>query len=94
MKLLATLAITFAGVFGFLYIFQVNALTAQAYHIGGYETEKQQLSDHAKSLEANAIRILAMKNLEDLAFTMNFEKAYDISYVKIAEPAVAATSIR
>ncbi|MBI2123967.1 MAG: hypothetical protein HYU04_01885 [Candidatus Wildermuthbacteria bacterium] len=94
MKLLSTLAITFAGVLGFLYIFQVNALTAQAYHIGGYETEKQQLSNHAKALETEAVRILAMKNLEDLALTMNFEKAYDISYINIAEPAVATTSIR
>ena len=94
MKLIAILATAFAGVFGFLYILQVNALTAQAYHIGNYEKEKQQLSDHAKVLEANAIRILAMKNLEDLATVMNFERAHDISYLKITEPAVAATSTR
>ena len=94
MKLIATLATALAGVFGFLYILQVNALTSQAYHIGEYEATKQQLLDHAKVLEANAIRILAMKNLEYLASFMNFEKAHDISYLKITEPAVAATLTR
>jgi hypothetical protein len=94
MKLTAILATALAGVFGFLYVLQVNALTAQAYHIGEYETTKQQLSDHAKILEASAIRTLAMKNFEDLAAVMNFEKAHDISYLKIAEPAVATTSVR
>ena len=94
MKLIVTVTTALAGVFGFLYILQVNTLTAQAYHIGEYEREKQQLADHAKTLEASAIRILAMKNLEDLASLMNFEKAYDISYVKMTEPAGAATSTR
>ncbi|MDO8474473.1 MAG: hypothetical protein Q7S62_02955 [bacterium] len=94
MKLLATLTLACAGVFGFLYILQVNALTAQAYHMGEYETEKQQLSDRNKTLESSAIRILSMKNFEDLATLMNFEKAYDISYIKITEPAVAATNTR
>ena len=91
MKLIVTLSIACAGVFGFLYILQVNALTSQAYHIGEYEATRQQLSSNAKMLEANALRILALKNLEDLAAVMNFEKAHDISYVKIMEPAVAAT---
>lgn len=94
MKLIATLTTACAGVFGFLYILQVNALTAQAYYMGEYETEKQQLSDYNKILESSAIRILSMKNLEDLATLMNFEKARDISYVKIAEPAVATTNTR
>lgn len=94
MKLVATLCITFAGVFGFLYILQVNALTAEAYHMGEYETAKQQISDHAKVLEENAVRILAMKNLEDLAASMNFEKARNISYIKMAEPAVASSSAK
>lgn len=94
MKLIATLCITFAGVFGFLYVLQVNSLTAQAYHMGEYEVAKQQLADHTKILEANAIRILAMKNMEGLAASMNFEKAHEISYIKIAEPAVASSSTR
>ena len=94
MKLLATLVTAFAGVFGFLYILQVNALTAQAYHMGEYEVQKQELSASAKTLEASAIRILAAKNFEDLAAAMNFEKAHNISYVKILEPAVAATITR
>lgn len=94
MKLIAILATTFAGVFGFLYILQVNALTAQAYHMEKYETEKQQLLYNTKILEANAIRILSMRNLEDLAIVMKFEKAHDISYLKITEPAVASTSTR
>ena len=94
MKITAILVTTLAGVLGFLYILQVNALTAQAYHIGEYEAEKQQLADNGNVLQAEAVRILAMKNLEDLAAVMNFEKAYDISYVKITEPAVAATLAR
>lgn len=94
MKLIAILATAFAGVFAFLYVLQVNALTAQAYHIGEYETEKQQLADNGNVLQAEAVRILAMKNLQDLATIMNFEKAHDISYVKITEPAVAATLAR
>jgi hypothetical protein len=89
MKLIATLLTAFAGVFGFLYILQVNALTALAYHMGEYEAVKNQLSDHNKILETSAVRILAMNNLEDLASKMNFEKAHEISYLKIAEPAVA-----
>lgn len=94
MKLIATLCISCAGVFGFLYVLQVNALTSQAYYMGEYENAKQQLGDHNKVLEASAIRILSMKNLEDLATSMNFEKAHDISYVKMAEPAVASSSAR
>lgn len=94
MKLIAPLLLACAGVFGFLYILQVNALTAQAYHMGEYEEERQQLTEHNKALEESAIRILAMKDLEELATSMNFEKAHDISYVKIVEPAVAATNTR
>ncbi|OGY55121.1 MAG: hypothetical protein A3C82_01675 [Candidatus Wildermuthbacteria bacterium RIFCSPHIGHO2_02_FULL_47_12] len=94
MKLISTLCIAFAGVLGLLYVLQVNALTSQTYRIGEYENAKQQLSDNAKELEANAVRILAMKNLEDLAASMNFEKAHSISYVKMAEPAVASSFAR
>lgn len=94
MKLIATLCITFAGVFGFLYILQVNALTAQAYRMGEYENAKQQLSINTKTLEAEAVRILATRSMEDLAVSMNFEKAHTISYIKIAEPQVASTSAR
>lgn len=94
MKLIATLCITFAGVFGFLYILQVNALTAEAYRMEEYEAAKQQLSDHAKVLETNAMRILSTKNFEELAASMNLERARNISYVKMAGPAVATTSTR
>ena len=94
MKLIVTFCITLAGVFGFLYILQINALTAQAYNMAKYETEKQQLSDDTKALEIGAIRILSMQNFEDIASQMNFEKAHNISYVKIAEPAVATTRTR
>jgi hypothetical protein len=62
--------------------------------MGKYEAVKNQLSDHNKILETSAVRILAMNNLEDLASKMNFEKAHDISYLKITEPAVAATSTK
>lgn len=91
MKIIATVLIACAGVFGFLYILQVNALVEQAYHIGEYEEEKKQLADRNKMLETSVVRILSIKNLEDIAFQMNLEKAHDISYLKIAEPAVATT---
>ena len=94
MRLIATLSLACAGVFGFLYILQVNAVTQIAYNIEGYETEKNQLSDNNKILEANAVRILSLNNLEDLASMRNFEKAHDISYLKIAEPAVARNTTR
>ena len=94
MKLVATLATAFAGVFGFLYIFQVNALTATAYYMEEYEAAKIQLSRNNTILETNAIRTLSVKNLEELAEHMNFEKSHDISYLKIAEPAVAKTNTR
>ena len=94
MKLIATLASAFAGVFGFLYILQVNALTATAYYMEEYEAAKTQLSRNNTLLETNAIRTLSVNNLEDLATRMNFEKAHDISYLKIAEPAVAKTNTR
>ncbi len=94
MKLLSTLATACAGVFGFLYILQVNALTATAYHMGEYETAKTQLSDHKKVLETNAIRTLSVNSMEDLARRMNFEKAHDISYLKIGQAAVAKTNTR
>lgn len=94
MKLLATLALAFAGVFGFLYVLQVNSLTALAYHMGEYEEAKTKLSDHNTLLETSAIRILSINSLEDLASHMNFEKAHDISYLNIAEPAVAKSNTR
>ena len=94
MKLLVTLTLALAGVFGFLYILQVNSLTALAYHMGEYEAAKIKLSDHNTILETSAIRILSINSLEDLASQMNFEKAHDISYLKIAEPAVAKSNTR
>lgn len=94
MKLLATLTLTLAGVFGFLYILQVNSLTAQAYHMGEYEAAKANLSDHNTILQASAVRILSIQNLEDLARQMNFEKAHDISYLKTGQAAVAKTTTR
>ena len=94
MKLLATLTLALAGVLGFLYILQVNSLTALAYHMEEYEAAKIKLSDHNTILETSAIRILAIHSLEDLASQMNFEKAHDISYLKIAEPAVAKSNTR
>ena len=93
MKLIATLATAFAGVFGFLYILQVNALTAMAYQMGEYEAVKNQLSDHAKILETSAARTLVMNNLEQIASMRNFEKAHEISYLKIAEPVVSLREI-
>lgn len=93
MKLIATLSLAFAGVFGFLYILQVNALTQTAYYMGEYEGVKRQLSNRNKVLETSAVRILVMNNLEDLAAIMNFEKAHEISYLKIAEPVVSLREI-
>lgn len=93
MKLIAILATACAGVFGFLYILQVNALTTTAYHMEEYEAVKNQLSDHNKILETSAVHILAVNNLEDLATIMNFEKAHDISYLKIAESVVSLREI-
>lgn len=93
MKLLATLALALAGVFGFLYILQVNSLTALAYHMGEYETARTKLSEHNTVLETSAIRILSINNLEHVASQMNFEKAHDISYLKIAKPVVSLREI-
>ena len=93
MKLLATLATALAGVFGFLYVLQVNAITATAYYMEEHETAKTQLSRHNTILETNAIRTLSVNNLENLAERMNFEKAHNISYLKIAEPVVSLREI-
>lgn len=94
MKLTAILATAFAGVFGFLYILQINALTEQAYRMEQYETTKQHLADQNKTLETSANRILSMKDLAEVANLMDFERAGSISYVKMAEPAVATTNTR
>jgi hypothetical protein len=75
-----------------LYIFQVNALTAQVYHIGDQEKQIGQLKEQSIHLEAQHLPSLSRTEMEELAQLLQFERVQGVSYLRVLGPAVAATT--
>ena len=76
------------------YIFQVNSLTALAYHVADQERKIQQLKEDNISLQIHAHQALSLKDLETLARQLHFEKVRSISYVKVLDGSVAQTNVQ
>lgn len=72
-----------------LYIFQVNALTAQVYHMGDQEKHLGQLKEQNLHLVPSFTRT----QMEELAQLLQFERVQKVSYLRVLGSAVAeATS--
>lgn len=93
-KFVWTCCFVLTGVFVALYIFQVNALVAMAYHIAGEETQIRQMKEETKTLQTNANKVLSLKDLEGLAVQLHFEKIRSITYLRLIEGAVAQSENR
>ena len=84
------LGISLAGLL-LLYIFQINALTAQVYHMGDQEKYLGQLKEQSIHLSANHLPSFTRAYMEELAAKMEFERVEQISYLKIVGSSVATT---
>lgn len=65
-----------------LYIFQLHALTALAYHIAETQEKFAKLKHENATLQSKAHQTLSLKNLAELAAQQNFEKVTSIVYVR------------
>jgi type II secretory pathway component PulM len=72
-----------------VYILQINALTALAYHIADNEDRLQQLKEQHTDLQAQVRQSATLSDLEQLAFELSFEKISSISYVRVLNTSVA-----
>lgn len=84
------LGISLAGLL-LLYIFQINALTSQVYHIGDQETYLEQLQEQGAYLGVQHLPSFSRDRMEELAEKMQFERVGQISYLKILSSSVATT---
>ncbi|HZX49599.1 MAG TPA: hypothetical protein VFE94_00410 [Candidatus Paceibacterota bacterium] len=89
-KLFWFLPLVIAGLLVGMYVFQLNALTALAYHIADQEQLATQLKQDVTQLEIRARHTFSLNDLEELAQNMQFEKITNISYLKIPTGGVAA----
>ena len=72
-----------------LYIFQLHALTALAYHIAQTQEEFAKLKHENAALQSKAHQTISLKNLAELAAQRNFEKVTSIVYVQQVAGGVA-----
>lgn len=81
---LFSLLVLFSG-----YIFQVNSLTATAYHVTTSEQELKQLIEQQKTLEASRGNTLSFSSMASLAQELQFERTGSISYIQVGSGPVA-----
>ena len=75
-----------------LYIFQVNALTAQVYHMGDQEKRLGQLKEQSILFEAQRLPSFLRVSMEELAQEMQFERVKEVSYLRVLGSTVATTT--
>lgn len=75
-----------------LYIFQVNALTAQVYHMGDLEKRLGQLSEQSILSGTQRLPSFSRTRMEELAQEMQFQRVQEVSYLRVLSPAVATTT--
>ncbi len=85
------LGVLLAGLL-WLYIFQVNALTAQVYHMGNQERHLEQLKEQSILLQAQHLPSFSRARMEELAKEMRFERVQEVSYFRVLGSNVATTS--
>lgn len=72
-----------------LYILQLNAVTALAYHIVDHEDQLQYLREENADLQTKVRQSTTLEDLKKLASELQFEKITHISYVRILNTNVA-----
>ena len=77
------------GVLLSLYIFQINSLTALAYHVADQEVIIQELHEANVRLEARMYQSLSFNDFAALADEFSFEKIGTISYIRVIDGRVA-----
>ena len=75
-----------------LYIFQVNALTAQVYSMGDQEKRLGQLKEQSILSGTQHLPSFSRARMEELAQEMQFERVKGVSYLRILGSAVATTT--
>ena len=88
-KVLWLVIILVIGLLLSLYIVQVNLLTGSAYHISSLESQLKELRESNKSLERTYMQAIQLRNLDELASIMGFEKISSVSYIKVIDTVVA-----
>jgi len=88
----AVLLGTFLAGFLLLYIFQVNALTAQVYYMGDQEKRLGQLKEQSILFEAQHLPNFSRVRMEELAQEMQFERVQEVSYLRVLGSTVATTT--
>ncbi len=72
-----------------LYVVQINLMVSAAYRISGYEKEFQALSQETKDLQVEHAGSLSFKSIEDIASSLQFEKATNVKYLQAGGAVVA-----
>ena len=76
----------------FIYIFQINSLTARVYSIGDQEKRLNQLKEQRNYLKTQSLPSFTRENMEKLAQEMQLERVQNISYLKVLSSSVATTT--
>lgn len=84
---LCSLFALFAG-----YIFQVNALTSNAYALTRAETEVKKLLQEQKDLETSRAKTFSFSSMTSLAEKLQFERVGEIRYIQVISGSVAQRS--
>ncbi len=71
------------------YVFQVNSLTATAYHVTTQERAVKQLAEQQKNLEGSRGNTLSFGSMAQLAHQLKFERAGQVSYIQAGSGPVA-----
>jgi len=75
-----------------LTIIQMNAVTAQVYHMGDQEKQLVQLHEQSTLLEVQRLPSFSRTHMEELAQRMQFQRVQEISYLKVVNSSVARTT--
>lgn len=91
-KVVWVFGITFAILLLALYVIQVNLVTQSAYLISDLETQTKRLSATNQILATEYMQNMPLRNLDELAEQLQFEKINSVSYIKVIDSAVAQNS--
>ena len=76
----------------FIYIFQINSLTARVYSIGDQEKRLDQLQEQDSYRKTQQFPNFTRAHMEKLAQEMQLERVQNISYLKVLGSSVATTT--
>lgn len=75
-----------------LYIFQVNALTAQVYYMGDQEKRLEQLEEQSILPAVQHLPSLTRTGMEELAQLLQFQRVKEVSYLRVLGSSVARST--